>query len=205
MSYDLAQLIGRDVSRETMDKLDHYVGLLLRENQRQNLVGGSTVGDVWNRHIADSAQLLRFAPREGASWVDIGSGAGLPGMVVAILEGGAVTLVEPRRLRAQFLAETVQALGLEQVSVVRGKADKAVGKFDVITARAVATTDRIVAMTFHLSHLRTIWALPRGRGGKSELAEVKRNWQGEFQCHESLTDPGAVIITMTGITAKGKQ
>ena len=103
---------GRSVSRETSEMLERYVGLLLAENERQNLVARSTVDEIWQRHIADSAQLVRFAPRIDSSWLDIGSGAGLPGMVVAILTKGLIVLAEPRKLRADFLCSAAAELGL---------------------------------------------------------------------------------------------
>ena len=105
----------------------------------------STVDEIWERHIADSAQLVRFEPRPDASWLDIGSGAGLPGLVIAILTEGPMTLVEPRRLRADFLQRAVDELGLGSPGAHRPRArpSKASGKFDVITARAVAPTRSI--------------------------------------------------------------
>ena len=104
----------RDVSRETFALVEAYVELLRAESERQNLIAPSTVEAVWDRHILDSAQLVRFEPRRGASWVDIGSGAGLPGLIVALLTDGPITLIEPRRLRAEFLRAAVQQLGLSE-------------------------------------------------------------------------------------------
>jgi 16S rRNA (guanine527-N7)-methyltransferase len=92
--------LGVDVPRETFDRLEAYVSLLREENLRQNLVSAATLDSVWERHILDSAQLVRFEPRPGAAWVDLGSGAGLPGIVIACLVEGPVALVEPRRLRS---------------------------------------------------------------------------------------------------------
>ena len=106
----LAGLSGRDVSRETFEKLEAYAGLLREESQRQNLVSASTLDSLWERHILDSAQLVRFEPHRGATWVDIGSGAGLPGIVIACLVEGPVTLIEPRRLRADFLHRACESL-----------------------------------------------------------------------------------------------
>jgi 16S rRNA (guanine527-N7)-methyltransferase len=143
---------------------------------------------------------------DGASWIDIGSGAGLPGIVIAILTGGPVTLVEPRRLRVDFLNIVIDALDLSaRVRVVHGKADKATGQYDVITARAVASIDRLLAMTLHLSHRGTVWLLPKGRSGKSDLADATRTWQGAFRSEKSLTDPDAIIVIATGVHVKGRR
>ena len=141
----LAEVTGRPVSRETFAQIERYAALLSAASEQHNLIAASTLDDLWERHIADSAQLVRFEPKPGASWIDIGSGAGLPGIVVALLTEGPMTLVEPRRLRVDFLRQVIDELGLgSRVRLVHGKADKASGKFDVITARAVAPTRSIV-------------------------------------------------------------
>jgi 16S rRNA (guanine527-N7)-methyltransferase len=192
--------IGRPVSRETLARLDAYVALLLAENERQNLIGRSTVEEVWTRHIADSAQLIRFAPRTDSRWLDIGSGAGLPGVVIAILDPGPMTLVEPRRLRADFLVRAVAELGLaERVTVHAAKAETIEGRFDAITARAVASLDRLLAISQHLSTDKTIWLLPKGKSARFELDEARRTWQGHFRLEASRTDPDAQIVVATGV------
>ena len=180
MIEELDRAVGRPVPRETIERLKIYVRLLSSENDRQNLVSRGTVGDLWDRHIVDSAQLARFEPHKGASWVDIGSGAGLPGIVLACLVEGPVTLVEPRRLRAEFLERTVSELGLV-TRVQHGKVERISGSFDVITGRAVASLPRFLELCDHLSTKKTVWVLPRGRSARSELAEAKRTWQGSFR------------------------
>ena len=202
----LAEVSGRPVSRETFGLLERYVALLVKANLEQNLIAVSTIDSLWERHIVDSAQLVRFEPKGGASWIDIGSGAGLPGIVIAIMTDGPVTLVEPRRLRVDFLNHAIDKLDLAgRIRVVQGKADKARGQFDVITARAVASTDHLLGMTLHLSHRGTVWLLPKGRSGKSDLADATRTWQGVFRSENSLTDPLAIIVVATGIHAKGRR
>ena len=202
----LAEVSGRPVSRETFAKIEQFAGLLVAESEQQNLIAASTLDELWERHIVDSAQLARFEPKAGASWIDIGSGAGLPGMIIALLTQGSITLVEPRRLRVEFLERVVDALDLRpRVRVVHGKADKELGKYDVITARAVATTDRLLAMTLHLSHRGTVWLLPKGKSGKSDLADAERTWQGAFRSEASLTNPQAVILVASGVHVKGRR
>src|SRR5207253_7809682 len=124
------------------------------ESQRQNLVSAPTLDRLWERHIFDSAQLVRFEPHAGASWVDIGSGAGLPGIVLACLVEGPVTLIEPRRLRAEFLHKVCESLGLN-ASVVAAKVERAEGRYDVITARAVASLTHLLKISAHLSTRKT--------------------------------------------------
>jgi 16S rRNA (guanine527-N7)-methyltransferase len=198
---DLARAARRPVSRETFDRLERYVERLKAESARQNLVSVASLQQVWPRHVLDSAQLVRFEPRPGASWVDIGSGAGLPGIVIACLVDGPVTLVEPRRLRAEFLREMVAALGLN-ASVDCAKVEKIRGRFDVITARAVAPLARLLEISHHLSTGKTVWALPKGRSAQSELAEARRTWQGAFHVEPSVTDADSFIVVGTGVRAK---
>jgi 16S rRNA (guanine527-N7)-methyltransferase len=199
----LERSAGRPVSRETFALLETYVERLKTANNSQNLVSASTLDDIWQRHILDSAQLVRFEPRPGASWVDIGSGAGLPGIVIAALVTGPVTLVEPRRLRATFLEETVAASGLsDRVTTHPSKIENVRGRFDVITARAVAPLARLLGMGLHLAHSETIWALPKGKSAKSELAEAQRSWQCEARSEISCTDPHAAILVLSKVKAK---
>jgi 16S rRNA (guanine527-N7)-methyltransferase len=199
----IEQAAGRSVSRETFEKIDAYVALLKDEAGRHNLVSRATLDDVWNRHILDSAQLVRFEPRPGASWADIGAGAGLPGIVIACLVSGPVTLIEPRRLRADFLHKVVASLDLS-AEVLAVKAERAEGRFDVLTARAVAPLDRLLKISLHLSTRNCAWVLPRGRNAERELAEARRAWQGMFHVERSVTDPDSWIVVATGVKAKGR-
>ena len=200
----LAEVTGRDVSRETMDRLERYETLLRREAQRQNLVSASTLETLAERHILDSAQLVRFAPSAHASWADIGSGAGLPGIVIAALTEGPLLLIEPRRLRAEFLQHCVDALGLgERVSVAAAEVEKVGGTFDVLTARAVANLDRLLRISTHLSTRKSLWVLPKGRSAQSELAEARRNWQCDATSHPSCTDPESEILVLRNVNARG--
>lgn len=193
-----------DVSRETADRLSRFEALVRDENLRQNLVAPSTIADFAVRHIADGAQLARLAD-PGSAWCDIGSGAGLPGIVVAILSGDPMSLVEPRRLRAEFLRRACADLGLDQVEVVEAKAEWATGPFDVITARAVAETGKLFAMTEHLAHAGTRWILPKGRSAKKELDAATHSWQGAFRLVPSETSDEAFILVAERVKRKGKR
>lgn len=202
----LAEVAGRPVSRETFDLLSRFADLLRTEATRHNLISTSTIHNLWERHILDSAQLVRFEPRPGASWVDIGAGAGLPGVVVGALVEGPVLLVEPRRLRAKFLERTVTQLGLaNRLTVLPGKAEQVGGQYDVITARAVASLDRLLDLSTHLSTKNSLWVLPKGRNARSELDEARRSWQCEAERVPSCTDPESEIVLLRGVRAKGKR
>ncbi len=199
----LTPAIGEDVPRETIERIEHFVSLVVAENEHQNLIGRASVAEILSRHVEDSAQLLRFRERRGR-WLDIGAGAGFPGIVLALLSADPMTLAEPRRLRAEFLARVKEELGLAHVTVIQSKAVLLTGRFDYITARAVAPASALFAMTAHLAHRGTIFILPKGKSAQSELAEAQRSWQGEFRLEQSLTSDDASIIVARHVRQRGK-
>jgi 16S rRNA (guanine527-N7)-methyltransferase len=202
----LAAAAGRPVSRETFDQVGTFVEMLIAESARQNLISVSTHDHIWERHVVDSAQLVALLPRETRSIADVGSGAGLPGVIVALLTGAPTTLIEPRRLRAEFLMRVVEVLGLRNTVVVAAaKVEKVDGQFDVITARAVAALDALLRLTRHLSHESTVWVLPKGRNAKSELVEAQRSWHCHVVRKQSITDPEAEILVISKLGAKSKR
>ena len=200
----LSRVSGLDVSRETFDRLEAYADLLRNAASQQNLVAPSTIETMWERHILDSAQLLGLAPN-GGTWADVGSGAGLPGIVLAILSSDPITLIEPRRLRAEFLSGVAEKLELTNVSVQCARVERVYGQFDVITARAVAQLDRLLAIAGHLSNSGTVWVLPKGRNAQSELAQARRNWHCDALVEQSCTDPESQILVLTRVGAKKKR
>ena len=197
----LAQAAGRSVSRETYEKIEAYVAFVRAENTRQNLISASSVEHIWARHIVDSAQLARFEPWAGASWLDIGSGAGLPGIVLACIVEGPVTMIEPRPLRAEFLHKVTESLGL-RAHIVNARVERVEGAFDAITARAVAPLSGLLEISHHLSTGKSRWVLPKGRNAQSELAEAERAWQGMFHVEQSLTDADSKIIVASNVKAR---
>ncbi len=190
------------VSRETLERLEAFAALLTQENDRQNLVAASTLGPaLWGRHIADSAQLLPLAPTIGGRWVDLGSGPGLPGLVIAILAPHwHMTLVESRRLRCDFLRTAVSRLSLEaQVTVAQQRVEThREGRYDVISARAFAPLPTLLATATHLSRQSTVWLLPKGKNAVNELSTLPQAWQKLFHVEPSRTDSDARILVGSG-------
>jgi 16S rRNA (guanine527-N7)-methyltransferase len=195
-----------DVSRETLERLDAFAALLREENERQNLVSRGSLDQLWGRHIADSAQLLRFAPDGAAGWLDLGTGAGFPGLIVAALHPARVTLVEARRLRADFLVRAAEVLGIAaRVEIVCAKVEAMPARqYDVISARAFAPLERLLDLGARFSASRTVWILPKGRNAKTELEAARRSWQGDFRLEQSLTDADALILVAEGVRRKAK-
>jgi len=182
-----------NVSRETLDKLDAFATLVSTAQQSQNLVSASTLASFWTRHIVDSAQLSLFAS-EGV-WLDIGSGAGLPGIVTAILTGCPTLLVEPRARRAAFLQDAVDRLALINVKVHACKLQNLTPQpVDIITARALTALPALIEMAIPFARKGTIWLLPKGKSAHVELASLPSTWQGNWEVRSSVTDPDSQIL-----------
>ena len=192
-------LVGElGVSRETLERLDRFVAMLHEESDRQNLVARSTLERIWDRHIRDSAQLLSIADtdlRDG-KWVDLGSGPGLPGVVLALIGRMKIDLVEVRTKRVAFLDKVVTDLGLSgSVTVAGAKLERLPSKpFDVITARAFTALPNLFRLARRFSHAKTQWILPKGRSAEEELEQARRTWQGDFALMPSLTDAESLIV-----------
>lgn len=199
-------LLEGDVSRETYDNLARLSALLREENKVQNLIAASTMDRIWSRHIVDSAQLLALAPRQG-TWLDLGSGAGFPGLIVALVGSRPVTLVESRAKRIAFLQRAATGLEIENHVEIFGGRLEALdhAPFDVISARAFAPLDRLFGLAHRLSRPGTIWLLPKGRGAAQELAAAKGSWQGEFRIVASITDPDSAIIVASNVCPRKRR
>lgn len=174
--------------------METLAGLVRDESARQNLVAASTLDSIWSRHIVDSAQLLALADVHGR-WLDIGSGAGFPGLVVAALGQREVCLVEPRRKRAEFLklASAAMACG-SRVTVIDRKVERTVIPSAIISARAVAPLATVFAAALQCSSGTTLWLLPKGVGAREEIARAQQSWHGSFHVERSVTDAESLIV-----------
>lgn len=190
-----------EVDAAAMDRLEGIAALLTEENRRQNLVSAGSLAQVWQRHIVDSAQLLAHVPRGTSPWLDLGTGAGFPGIVIAALRPDcAVTMVESRTKRIDWLERLIEALDLAKARVA-GSRLELVESFPVraISARAFAPLPQLLALSARFSTKDTIWLLPKGRSAAQELAELS-GWSHMFHVEQSLTDPeaGLIVGTVTG-------
>ncbi len=189
-------------SRETQELLDHFKALVIDENQRQNLVSPASIADFDRRHVDDGVQLAALG--KPGSWCDVGSGAGLPGIIIAIVTREPMTLIEPRSLRADFLRRAVVALKLD-AEVAECKAERVPAHFDNITARAVAELSKLFLITEHLAQRGTRWILPKGKSAKKELADAEQAWQGRFTLVPSRTSEEAMVLVAEGVRRRGKR
>lgn len=187
-----------NVSRETEQRLEIFIGFLKREAESQNLISASTFDHIWSRHIVDSAQLLKFVPDDSAQtdWIDLGAGAGFPGLIVAMLSNYNVTLVESRSRRIDYLERAVAMLNMEKQVKIAGQPLERVktAPFSVISARAFAPLPRLFELAQRFSTNKTLWLLPKGRNAAREWNEVEPFWNGEFRVEDSVTDSEAGIL-----------
>jgi len=176
-------------------RLEILARMLGEENERQNLVSSASLAQLWRRHIADSAQLLTFVPRGTTPWLDLGTGAGFPGLVIAVLEPDRpVVMIESRARRSAWLEQAVTALGLAAARVIGERIENAESfPAGAISARAFAPLDRLIAISARFSTSETDWVLPKGRSARIELDEL-RGWSHMFHVEQSLTDAEAGII-----------
>lgn len=187
---------------DSIARLDHLAAIVTVESDQQNLIARSTLATIWSRHIVDSLQLAPLAPDEG-DWLDIGTGAGFPGLALAAVQPERrFILVEPRRLRADFLRETAAALALPQVEVITGKVENVRQPVAVISARAVAQVAQIIASAVQCASNETLWLLPKGRSAREEVARAKQRWHGMFHVEQSITDPESSIVIARGVRAR---
>lgn len=186
------------VSRETLERLERFVAFLREEAQHQNLISASTIDHIWARHIADSAQLIALAPvsKEQPKWLDLGTGAGFPGLIVGILGGYSVKLVESRARRIDYLGRAIESLALESRVRLAGMPVEKVEseKFDVISARAFAPLQKTLDLAERFSTKNTCWLLPKGRNAVKELEEAKACRRLDLHVVSSVTDGEAGII-----------
>ena len=193
------------VSRETLARLDRFVALLLDWQQRINLVAPSTVSTIWTRHVADSMQLLPLAP-DAQIWVDLGSGGGFPGMVIACAlaeeQGARIHLVESNGKKAAFLREAIRIVGVPAAVHAR-RIEDFVGSvpdpIDVVTARALAPLPQLFAAAYPLLKKGALGLFPKGQDVEAELTEAAKCWKIQASLTPSRTDPKARIVVVRGL------
>ncbi|MEA1831161.1 16S rRNA (guanine(527)-N(7))-methyltransferase RsmG [Methylobacterium durans] len=197
-------LAAAGVSRETAARLDLYVGQLQRWQSVKNLVGPATLAEVWTRHVADALQLLALAP-DARTWLDLGSGAGIPGLILAIAgaerPGFRVDLVESNARKCAFLTEAIRVTGAP--ARVRNARIEAViadhAGVEIVCARALASLDQLLAWTEPVLKSGTTGLFPKGREVEAELTEAARRWRFVYDLLPSQTDSAARIVRVTAL------
>lgn len=197
-SFDFAVGAGLDAQ----EALEIYRAMLVQANSETNLVGASTLGAFWTRHYVDSAQLRLFAP-DALVWADLGAGAGLPGLVLAILlrgrTGACVHLVESMSKRCRFLEAVARRLDLP-VDIHNARAESLELKVEVVTARACAPLTRLLgfAHPYFVGGARGLFL--KGAGVQAEIIEARRAWRFKSTLHPSLSDPGGRVLEIDAVS-----
>ncbi len=198
---EIGDVLGRDVSRETLSLLEAHLELLRKWNPAINLVSSSTLADGWQRHIVDSAQVFACGMTQSGLWVDFGAGGGFPGLVSAILATELApdirfALVESDKRKAAFLTNAVNTLKLNVSVVASRMEDLPAQSAQVISARAVSDLPRL--LDYATPHLADggICIFPKGERYQQEITTAKRHWRFKLSERPSITNPKAVILVL---------
>ena len=183
-----------------VDRLATFVAMVVAENDAQNLIAPSTIPAIWVRHVVDSVQLAPLG--QAGVWIDIGTGGGFPGIVIGLLRDDPIILVEPRKRRAAFLAICAEQLGLANVRTAATTIEHITDRADVISARAVASVEKLLQIAAGCANRETRWLLPRGRLAEADVVELKRRWHGVFHVEQSLTDMQSSILVIDGLARR---
>lgn len=205
MNLDKAELpVWLNVSRETMDRLFAFCELVKKWNPAINLVSKSGISQIWDRHVIDSAQLIRQIPAQSGRWCDLGSGGGFPGIVLAVLAKEfqpetQITLVESDRRKAVFLSEAARHLDIAVSIKTQRVEDLEPQNVDVLTARALAPLSSLCGYAYR--HLKPdgVAIFPKGAAAEREIEDARKLWQFELDMMQSDTDPEARVLAVRNI------
>jgi 16S rRNA (guanine527-N7)-methyltransferase len=194
------------VSRETLDRLKKYAAVLEDWNSRHNLISRASMADLWRRHFWDSAQIASLIPTTAKTLVDLGSGAGFPGVVLAELRPELkVTLIESTAKKCRFLTAVAGELGLKPVIRQQRIEDAAPQRFDVITARACAPLADLLAYAQRFWGPGTRAFLHKGQNLAAELTEAHKSWRIDSEQHSSRSDPSGIIVEIRELQRVGRK
>lgn len=195
---DFAATTG--VSRETLDRLQRYADLLVKWNARINLVGQGTLPDLWRRHMLDSAQLFPLIPEGARNIVDLGSGAGFPGMVLAIMGAPEVHLIEADKRKCAFLSEVARATSTP-VTIHAERIEKIESfQADMIVSRALAPLPDLLNLAVNFTSNHSILCFLKGKTANRELTEALKEWNMRVNQIPSRTDPEGTILRLEAIS-----
>ena len=191
------------VSRETLDRLTVYLDLLVKWQARINLVGKGTLGDPWRRHFLDSAQIWPLLPEKTEILVDLGSGAGFPGLVLAILGVPDVHLVESDQRKAAFLREAARATATDVTVHPTRIESMDVIPAQVVTARALAPLVELIGLAAPFLRQGAVGIFPKGRSADRELTAARRKWKMRVTARQSRSDPAGTILVIEDFDGHG--
>lgn len=190
-----------------MAKLEHFSELTRKWTRRINLIAPSTIATIWDRHVRDSAQLVTYAPSVWTHWVDLGSGGGFPGVVIATLAkpDQYVTLIESDLRKCTFLRSTIRELGLD-AQVVHGRIEQTqIGAPNVVSARALASLDRLLTYSNDMLSEDGTALFPKGETYEGEILTARETWDFECDVLPSITKESARILRISRIRTRGSK
>ena len=198
--------LGINVSRETLQRLEIYAGLLVKWQAKINLVGPATLPDLWRRHFLDSAQLLPLLPAAAGTLVDLGSGAGFPGLVLAIMTDWSVHLLDSDQRKCAFLRQVALDCGvLDRVTIHAKRIEQVTGiAADVVTARACAPLDELLALAEPFIGEKGTGVFLKGTQVEEELTQAQRHWTMRLDRRESISDPAGKILIVSHLKRKSQ-
>ena len=193
------------VSGETLGRLQAYAALLERWQKKINLVGSNTIKYLWLRHMLDSAQLYPLLPKPDVSIIDFGSGAGFPGLVLAIMGGPTVTLIESDSRKCAFLAEAMRVTGTGPTARLENRRieDLEPVRADVVTSRALASVDKLLIFAEPFLSKGSICLFPKGKKVDEELTETEERWMMRVSKFQSQSDPSGTILKLENVKRNG--
>lgn len=197
-----------NVSRETLAKLEAYVALLNEWQKKFNLVSNSSLADVWTRHIADSAALFHYLNPEAQKVYDLGSGAGFPAMVLAVMAEDIYphmkfTLIESIGKKTLYLNEVKTVLALKNVKIINGRAENLkLPPADIVTARAVTALTNLLGFAYKLTDRHTDLILPKGRSFQQEIDEAHKKWNFYVKVESNPVSEDGVILCLKNLRRK---
>lgn len=196
---------GVNVSRETIQALEHFAALVLKWTPRINLISAASAGEIWDRHIVDSVQIYRHAPQVIEKWLDIGSGGGFPGIVAAILgqqyhPKARFFLIESDQRKATFLRSAIRELDLN-ATVAAGRIESLPScNADVISARALGALPTLLPLIARHITPAGLALLHKGRQAADEIALARRDWRFDLEDRPSITDPEGRLLLIKRIS-----
>ncbi|MEZ5830745.1 MAG: 16S rRNA (guanine(527)-N(7))-methyltransferase RsmG [Dongiaceae bacterium] len=195
-----------NVSRGTLDRLETYAALLTKWQAKINLVGLATLPDLWRRHFLDSAQLIPLLPAAGGTLADLGSGAGFPGLVLAVMTGWRVHLIDSDQRKCAFLRQVALDCGVRtQVTIHAQRIEQVAGiAADVVTARACAPLDELLGLAAPILGEKGTALLLKGAQAEEELTQAQRHWTMRVETRGSISDPGGNILVIGHLQRKSQ-
>ena len=198
--------LGINVSRETLQRLGIYAGLLEKWQAKINLVGPATLPDLWRRHFLDSAQLLPLLPAAGGTLADLGSGAGFPGLVLAIMTDWTVHLLDSDQRKCAFLRQVALDCGVLDRVTIHAKRIEQVAEIaaDMVTARACAPLDELLELAEPFIGEKGTGLFLKGAQAEEELTQAQRHWTMRLDRRESISDPAGTILIVSHLRRKSQ-